>query len=136
VSAASASDIWITGSGNTTLHWNGTRWARLAVPSPGAGDTILAGVEAVSPKLAFVVGSYRLPKVNHQYTLLAQWNGARWMRVPTPSPGNYANSLAGVAASSPSNAWAVGASGFGNERTGLTFKTLMLHWNGTSWTRS
>ena len=108
------------------------------MPSPGGSvDTFVQGVDAVSPKLAFAVGSYTLPKVNHhQYTLLAQWNGTRWTQVPTPSPGNFANSLAGVAASSPSNAWAVGGTIFGHERTGLTRQTLMLHWNGTSWTRS
>lgn len=39
--------------------------------------------------------------------------------------------LAGVAATSASNAWAVGntrAAGTGN-------KTLILHWNGTAWTQ-
>jgi hypothetical protein len=38
--------------------------------------------------------------------------------------------LAGVAATSASNAWAVGYGG------AQTTKTLILRWNGTSWTRS
>jgi hypothetical protein len=125
-----------------TLHWNGTRWARLAVPSPGGTTrTLLGSVDAVSPNLAFAVGSYAPPNESKtEFTLLAQWNGTRWTRVPTPSPGTPNgidnNELEGVAASSPSNAWAVGWYVLGHPHTGLTYKTLMLHWNGTNWTRS
>jgi hypothetical protein len=48
--------------------------------------------------------------------------------VSSPDPGSLDNSLAGVRAVSARNVWAVGyyTSGVGN-------KTLILHWNGTSW---
>jgi hypothetical protein len=95
----------------------------------------------LSAELAFAVGSYTPPKQNKtEDTLLAQWNGTRWTRVPTPSPGTPNgidnNELQGLAASSPSNAWAAGWYVLGHPYTGLTYQTLMLHWNGTSWTRS
>lgn len=38
--------------------------------------------------------------------------------------------LLGVAAASNSSAWAVGYAG-----TDTTQRTLLLHWNGTAWTR-
>ena len=50
----------------------------------------------------------------------------------TRSPGPAASftingALSGVAATSAGNAWAVGSDGSG--------KTLIVHWNGTAWTR-
>ena len=50
-------------------------------------------------------------------------------RAPTGSSNSpsftTAGLLSGVAATSPSNAWAVGSNG--------SDKTLILHWNGTTW---
>ena len=43
----------------------------------------------------------------------------------------FSGHLAGVAATSATNAWAVGSTG-----SSLSPKTLILRWNGTSWTRS
>jgi hypothetical protein len=43
--------------------------------------------------------------------------------------------LTGVAATSPTNAWAVGSSYTGKD-TGKDIKTLILHWNGKSWTKA
>jgi hypothetical protein len=49
---------------------------------------------------------------------------------PTAPTYSTAGSLAGVAAASDSNAWAVGYTG-----TGASDNVLMLHWNGTAWSR-
>jgi hypothetical protein len=43
-----------------------------------------------------------------QNTLILHWNGTTWAQVPSPSPGDSSNTLWGVAATSASNAWAVG----------------------------
>jgi hypothetical protein len=56
-------------------------------------------------------------------TVILRWNGTAWKQVPSPSPAPSAG-LSGVAATSASNAWAVG-------NTGST--TLILRWNGTAW---
>jgi hypothetical protein len=40
-------------------------------------------------------------------TLILRWDGSRWTRVPSPTPGANAQLFA-VAASSASNIWAVG----------------------------
>jgi hypothetical protein len=56
------------------------------------------------------------------------WNGTTWSLVITPSLGMNA-SLAGVSASTASDAWAVGFSVLGHHED----STLLEHWNGTTW---
>ncbi len=60
-------------------------------------------------------------------TLVEHWNGTAWKVHKSPAPG-YNSVLIGVAATSATNAWAVG--GLGTTRP---FKTLIEHWNGTAW---
>ena len=62
-----------------------------------------------------------------QKTITVRWNGRAWKQVPNPSPGQEP-SLSGVAATSASNAWAVGG-----YLAGSVDKTLFMHWNGHAW---
>jgi hypothetical protein len=50
----------------------------------------------------------------------------------TPNPSPTSNLLKGVSAVSGSNAWAVGS--YNDTTTGAS-KTLVLHWNGTAWSK-
>src|SRR5439155_1317348 len=59
-------------------------------------------------------------------------NCQAWTGVPSPSPGSSFNELNGVRVVSASDAWAVGAYGDGN---GTHRQTLVLHWNGATWTQ-
>ncbi len=104
------------------VHWNGTFWKQVATPSPGRDTNELTGVRVLSANDAWAVGDTFGHGV--QQTLILHWNGTRWTRVASPSPG-CCPGLAAVAATSASNAWAVGSTGNG---------TLILHWNGTKWT--
>jgi hypothetical protein len=146
VSADSATDAWAVGDyGNPTtragetlvLHWNGTSWSKVASPNPGGtsvgDDTELYGVSTDSATDAWAVGYYQNPNTGAEETLVLHWNGARWSKVASPNPGGTAgNSLSGVSADSATDAWAVGL--YGNTTTGAT-ETLVLHWNGTSWSK-
>ena len=58
--------------------------------------------------------------------LILFWNGSHWKPVPTPSPPNA--QLRSVAATSPTNAWAVGSSGVEPQS-----HALILHRTGKSW---
>jgi hypothetical protein len=131
VAAASSSNAWAVGhyfNGSATqtlvLHWNGTSWKRVPSPNPGgsANGHNLFGVHAVSASNAWAVGIYFNGTANQ--TLVLHWNGTSWKRVPSPNPGgsSHDNVLFGVAASSPTNIWAVGD--YGN---GTAFDTLALH---------
>ena len=64
---------------------------------------------------------------------MLHWDGTAWTQVPSPTPGlrNGGGLLTGVSALTGSDAW---ASGFYNTNSGGE-GTLLLHWNGTSWTR-
>src|SRR5258708_19092275 len=53
-----------------------------------------------------------------------------WTGVPPPNQGTVANVLKGVAVVSACDAWAVG-----NDVSAGASQTLILHWNGTRWTR-
>jgi hypothetical protein len=68
--------------------------------------------------------------------LIEHWNGKVWRRQPSPRRGR-SRDLAAVAASSSSNAWAVG--NYYNGAVGNHFnqagvrRTLIVHWNGRAW---
>jgi hypothetical protein len=51
-----------------------------------------------------------------RFSLILHWNGTQWAQVASPSPSSF-TALAAVAASSATNAWAVG--GFNDDNTGL-----------------
>jgi hypothetical protein len=154
VAATSPANAWAVGSYNNgtvsrTLieHWNGRAWKVQRSPNPGgsANDNQLSGVTATSPTNAWAVGSYN--NGTGIQTLVEHWNGKKWRVQPSPSPaspcaiagprtpgaravrGRPIIGLTSVAATSSSNAWAVGI------RCGSTggTRTLVEHWNGKAW---
>jgi hypothetical protein len=79
-------------------------------------------VAATSACNAWAVGYYQNGLVDN--TLIEHWNGKRWRVQPSPNPPGSLNDLFGVAAVSPTDAWAVG----------LAFaRTLIECWNGKAW---
>jgi hypothetical protein len=137
VAVLSASNAWAVGlyagavSDRTlTVHWNGTAWQVVPSLNPGGPnrENFLNGVAAVSAHDIWAVGSYDNGTADR--TLIEHWNGTGWKVVPSPNlggPGNE-NILAGVVATSASNAWAVG-----KYSDGTAFQTLLEHWNGYTW---
>ena len=143
VSAVSGSDAWAVGTYRTNdttgatrtliLHWDGTAWTQVASPSPSTSGNGLNGVSAVSASGAWAAGSYTNNTSGVSDTLLLHWNGTAWKKVASPSPSTSGNELYGVSAVSGSGAWAAGS--YTNNTTGVG-DTLLLHWNGTAWTRT
>src|SRR5262249_45657258 len=80
----------------------------------------LVSVAAVSAHDVWSVGGTSGGK-----PMILRWNGTAWKHVSSPAPAGSV--LRRVAATSASNAWAVGSYGTSNSRT------LILHWNGTTW---
>jgi hypothetical protein len=124
-----SSRAWAAGSHNRRgllLHWNGTRWQRVPSPNPARSSTGLSAVAAVSRTDAWAAGTYTRARYPFGRNLILYWNGTKWRQVPSPDPGGRraAIGLRGVAATSRSNAWAVGSDGG---------ETLILHWNGNAW---
>jgi hypothetical protein len=130
VVAISPSDVWAVGywgnaaSGFSTLieHWNGSTWT--IVSSPNAlGDNFLSAVSATGANDIWAVGRSRNPSTFRTNTLIEHWDGNSWSEVigfgVEPESAAY-----GVAAVSPTDAWAVGDGG------GLA---LIGRWGGSSW---
>jgi hypothetical protein len=143
ISADAGNDIWALGlastffggpfSGPAALHFDGTSWTvsptntqMFLLPTAEGGS-----VKALSPTDVWAVGvifnDFDLPDA-----AIAHWDGTQWTDVPSPriDDPRHDSQLAGVAAISPSDIWAVGAIGdFSNDRP----ETLTEHWDGTSW---
>jgi hypothetical protein len=133
IDAVSATDAWAAGyaiypSAPTTrpllARWNGTSWSLQATPAQ-SGDAFFDGVDGNSSTNVWAVGG------SGTGTLTERWNGSAWSVVPSPNPtGSVGASLRAVKSLANDDAWAVGTS---SHSTGIPTRTLIEHWNGTSW---
>jgi len=114
--------------GTLILRWNGTAWRRVPSPTPAGGGT-LVGVAVTSARNAWAAGFTGDPNGLQSKTVIERWNGARWRRVPSPSPTGTAQ-LFSVAAASGRSAWAVGLA---SRLFAATPRSAALRWNGTIW---
>ncbi len=112
--------------------------AHAGVSAPGfastaAGADNLEGVVAISPTDAWAVGQIER-NGGPTLTLAEQWTGSVWQAVATPSPGgntsDAVSDLHAVAATSPTDVWAVGSHTLPAKRQ---TDTLIEHWDGASW---
>jgi hypothetical protein len=86
-------------------------------------------VAALSATDAWAVGY--IGTSNPAQTLIEHWDGTAWSRVSSPSPDPTGKNLTSVSAVSPNDIWAVGYRGVAG---GGTSQTLILHWDGSTWT--
>ena len=126
-SASSPKDIWAVGQ--STIHFNGTKWT--AFPAPfinGENTAFLQGVVALSPTSAWAVGNVIGARPGQ---IIEQWDGTKWKLFPNPTfPPNSEAILFAMASTSANDIWAVGDF---VEDTGLDFN-LFEHWDGREWT--
>jgi len=139
VAASSTTDAWAVGhrfdpvdqAGHTLIeHHDGTSLTTVASPDgPSAAQSVLSGVAARTASDVWAVGSYTRAN-NLVRTLIEHWDGTTWIRVQSPNAGQPANGdLSGVAVVAADDVWAVG--GYGQGAPG---RTLIEHWDGTTWT--
>jgi hypothetical protein len=140
VSADSPNDVWAVGFLATTTspyetsliaHWNGSAWS---VSRSGFAGGWLYGVSAISADDVWAVG-YENNMTGSFRTLIVHWNGAAWSRVAAPSPGGTSGlgaQLTAVTSVSADDVWAVGRYKTDANPYGVR---LILHWNGTAWSR-
>jgi hypothetical protein len=107
-------------------------WKIIHSANPGSAINNLGAVAATSSNDAWAVGSF---SNSHLITSAAKafiehWNGAAWSVVQSPATPLDGSDLSGVAAISPTNAWAVGNANSNND---IKLQTLIEHWNGTAW---
>jgi hypothetical protein len=151
VTCQSASDCWAVGYGTSqTLieHWDGSASAWVSVSSPNKSYVqfnFLEGVTCLSTSDCWAVGFYLADwnapisanPANH--TLIEHWDGTSWTVVPSPnSAPPEDNFIVSISCASPSECFAVGAYAAryytGSTPNNLIYQTLILRWDGTSWT--
>ena len=89
----------------------------------------LRGVTSVSPNDVWSVGFTEKEDFSYQ-TLTEHWDGEEWVKVPSPNPdGELISTLLAVDAVSADDVWAVGNTGIAE-----TSKTIIMHWDGETWT--
>lgn len=123
---------------NEMLHWNGSRWVRIAVPSPagtrGGDVSLLQSIRCARTRDCWAVGVYQR-KLGAIFGQALHWNGTKWISVPVPQAGGHASGsltvLDDVACPSVTNCWAVGD--FGNQGAHTVARNQALHWNGRKW---
>jgi hypothetical protein len=134
ISAASANDIWavgwrslITGGADAfAIHWDGTGWHEVAVPSP-TGHDVLYGVSAISASDVWAVGQREVEGQPFQ-PLVEHWDGSSWSVVDPPPLDETGGYLFAVSMDATDDGFAVGyqAGADGN-------LTLVEHWDGSAW---
>ena len=142
VSAVSTTDAWAVGGGASyrlqglhrtlILHWDGTSWSHLSSPNPGITQD-LNGVSAESATDVWAVGSAADDYSGPINTMVLHWDGRTWSQVTSPNPSSTSNRLVSVSTESARDAWAVGD--YKDDPTGAR-NTLILHWDGTSWSQT
>ncbi len=138
VSFDSASDGWIVGSipnqagyngfglAPLTRHWTGSSFAAVSAPDTRFYDDTLSGVAALSATDAWAVGQHKRTGFKSPVTpFVLHWDGSSWTEVATPALSFTRYTLAGVAAVSANDIWAVGKT--------FTGDPLIEHWNGSAW---
>ena len=129
-----------------TLHWNGSIWRTVSVPSPEthriSSHFDLNNVLALASDNVWAVGS----GYSNGQTLIRHWDGDVWSSVPSPQLTASNNHLYGIAAVTKDDIWAVGHAnipeisyGWGTVVHTLSAseaQTLILHWDGGRWSGS
>ena len=132
ITAVSATDIWLVGSGSAgaeAVTFNGTAWTVIPVQRPSAGTPALDGITAVAANDIWAVGEVKSASGVAVATLTEHWNGSAWSIVPSPSP---AGTLTAVAARGSGDVYAVG---FAQPSGSGVTQGLILRWNGTAWSQ-
>jgi hypothetical protein len=121
-----------SGGSRRTLveHYDGIAWSQQSSPNANGGHNQLLAVKATSGTNVWAVGWYNVyaPGLERR-TLIEHYDGSAWSRQGSPSYVGEDNTLEGVAATSSTNAWAVGYTDTPNSAA----QTLVEHYDGTSW---
>jgi hypothetical protein len=124
-SASSPKDIWAVGE--STIHFDGTKWTAFPAPFIDGVENFLTGVVDVSPTLAWAVGNVI---GGNPGQVIERWDGKEWSVFPGPNfPPNSQAALFGMASTSANDIWAVGSLD-----TDVAGFNLFEHRDGTPWT--
>ena len=110
-------------------HFDGSRWAIVTVPTPGAGAAYLRAVGGVSGTDVWAAG-YQTTQSGAQQSLIEHYDGVAWTIIPSANPASLAVYLSSIVAPAANDVW---AAGHYLDNTGV-YRTLAERWDGVSWT--
>jgi hypothetical protein len=134
MTAVSAADIWLVGSGSAgaeAMNFNGSTWTVVPVQHPSANTPVLNGITAVAANDIWAVGEVKNAAGGAVGTLTEHWNGSAWSIVPSPTAAGTFPTLSAVAARGSGDVYAVGSA---LTSSGAT-QGLILRWNGSTWSQ-
>jgi hypothetical protein len=109
--------------------WNGATWSIVATPNPSSDFAAFNGLTCTSATDCTAVGFKESSSSFTGQTLVEHWNGTSWAIVASPNPSGATDAgLNGVSCPSAGNCYAVGS-----YSTATSTKTLVEHWDGSTW---
>lgn len=136
VSSATATSCAAVGGSALPERWDGSRWS-LAPISASTSASYLDSVACPTPTSCFAVGTAGSLLDESNNTLVEHWDGTGWSVVPSPTPSgtNVHAALSSISCPSPSSCTAVGSYDLRSlsDPNAAVGKSLIEHWNGTSW---
>lgn len=111
------------------MHWNGRKW--IVAPADIGGGGFFTAVASIPHGTALAVGAEPSGVGSDpDEPLIAHWSGKTWTPFMPPET-QWGGSLDAVAATSPDDIWAAGAT-CAFEHCAVS-TTLLMHWNGKTW---
>lgn len=141
IAAISANDIWAVGYAGgapLSMHWKGSAWRVVPVRgNAGLSGEWLAAVSGAASNDVWAVGTGRGFYTNQRFATIKHWDGTYWTdkvcyaASSSNPPSDYEGGgpdayFTGISAAATNDVWAVGALGSG---------PMILHWDGSAWTR-
>jgi len=153
VAATTADNVWAVGDywywtphcchsfQSLVLHWDGSAWTQVRSDSPGGAgrNDFLYAVTVGAQNTMWAVGGFQTPSNGEQPLaehLVLSPGGMYWQGMPAPisTPPSPQRALRAVALGGVGDIWAAG-SVLTDNGDGQVPQTLLVHWDGTSWTR-
>ncbi|MEW2354968.1 hypothetical protein [Spirillospora sp. NPDC029432] len=116
---------WVIGytlTGMAGLYWNGTTWTNVGYPLVGIPSQVSAAPDGTAYSVAGVDAAAG------GLSAIMRWDGTAWVDTTVPLPPSSA--ITSVDVRSADDVWLAGTTSDGSAVTGL-----VMHWNGTTWTR-
>jgi hypothetical protein len=135
IAAISADDIWVgTCIPADFEHFDGTQWTFFYAGGTGSpvGESCVQSISALSTNDVWAAGWINYSG-NTSSTQIQHWDGTQWTAMQSPNVGTGSNQLYGIVALADNNVWAVGDSVAPDTGIEHPNRTLIEHWNGTSW---
>jgi hypothetical protein len=109
-------------------------WKLVSSPNGGtqSSGNVLLATAAVSSIDAWAVGAAPNPTQYLTAPLAEHWDGTQWSIIPTPLISTPTAQLNSISAVDSNDVW---AAGFSDNPNCLCGKTVVEHWNGSSWTK-